>query len=148
MNNISVQSRIQVKKEMLRRVEDFSRTILEEIGIDGWEVSILLCGDGFVRELNKKYRNIDEPTDVLSFCQDEVFGDHPMYYSGDVVISLDRCRKQALENGVSENNELKKLLIHGILHLCGFDHEKRKDAEIMQDRENLLHIKYTEVRIV
>lgn len=88
------------------------------------EVSVTLTGDAEVRRLNKKYRKKDKTTDVLSF--EGGMGD-----LGDIVISIPQTRRQAKENGKSERKELAMLLVHGTLHLLGYDHIKPKDAKVM-----------------
>jgi len=91
--------------------------------VDGAEVNVLVTGDARVRELNRSYRRVDAPTDVLSFPGGE---DLPTggRWLGEVVISLDTARRQAVELGHGELEELEELLLHGILHLLGYDHEQ------------------------
>jgi len=113
------------------------------LGLKDAELSILFVNDRQMKELNHKYRGIDRTTDVLSFPQ--------MSYSvkrkalsvksydainaqrttllGDVVINLQAAKRQAPEHGLSFTGELRWLLIHGILHLIGYDHERSKYAE-------------------
>ncbi|MFA5820539.1 MAG: rRNA maturation RNase YbeY [Candidatus Gracilibacteria bacterium] len=85
------------------------------------DLGVLFCGDKKIRELNKKYRKKDKPTDVLSF------GYKKGVWSGDIIISLDTAKKQAKEKGHSLEKELEILFVHGMLHVAGFDHET--DAE-------------------
>jgi len=123
-------------------VEPFVIRVLERLDIDNWELSILFCNDAFIAELNKKYREIDGPTDVLSFEQgDEYIDDNDItwFNAGDIVISLDTLLKNAEQFGVSLNNELKRLLVHGVLHLDGMDHENNDpDQEMLEFQEHLL----------
>lgn len=106
------------------------------------ELSIVLTDDAAVRELNRTYRGTDAPTDVLSFAQSE--GDefaHPLGeapHLGDVVISLDTARRQAAEYGLALQDEVSHLLVHGVLHLLGYDHEQHDDAEIMRAHEDAI----------
>jgi probable rRNA maturation factor len=112
--------------EWLERARSFAKDVLDELGKDGWDLSLLLCDDGFIRGLNRQYRDRDEPTDVLSFEQGESYRDPEggtRYLAGDIVISLDSLGRNADENGVSRENELKRLIVHGVLHLSGMDHE-------------------------
>ncbi|MEE9543417.1 MAG: rRNA maturation RNase YbeY, partial [Thermodesulfobacteriota bacterium] len=80
------------------------------------EVSILLTDDEGIRELNEMYRDMDRPTDVLSFPLND------SYMLGDIVISLERVSVQAKDYSVSFDEELTRLLMHGLLHLLGYDH--------------------------
>lgn len=104
------------------------------------ELSILFTSDERIRELSNVYRKINKPTDVLSFSQREGgFAHINPNLLGDVVISIDTAKRQAEEIGHSLEKEIFILLIHGILHLLGFDHEKsRVDAGKMQSKEKEL----------
>ena len=115
---------------------------LAEQGIVGpVEVSLVVTDDAEVHQLNREYRGVDRPTDVLSFPQDEPVGDkfplvgpapRPL---GDIVISGDRVRAQAADYGHSQRRELAYLAVHGLLHLLGFDHETESEREIMRRAE-------------
>jgi probable rRNA maturation factor len=98
------------------------------------EVSILFCSDSFIHKLNRDYRNKDKPTDVLSFAQSEGLAADFSSSIGDLVISLDTARIQAKKFKHSLNRELQRLLIHGLLHLLGFDHENVTPAEAQKMR--------------
>ncbi len=121
----------------LDAVEPFIQSVLDDLGILNWELSVLFCNDSFIAELNKQYRSIDSATDVLSFEQGDEYTDEDgalLYVAGDIIISLDMLAFNAAEYGVSQDEELKRLLIHGILHLDGYDHEdehieRGEDAE-------------------
>ncbi|WP_226846713.1 rRNA maturation RNase YbeY [Dehalogenimonas etheniformans] len=112
------------------------------------EVGIYITGQDKIRELNRVYRSKDCPTDVLSFsffvkeasADATTHPDFPIVANsginlGEVVISLPQAEIQAVEYGHSLKKELARLLIHGIMHLLGFDHEVEADAVIMEDRE-------------
>jgi probable rRNA maturation factor len=107
------------------------------------ELSIVLTDDATVSRLNRDYRATDAPTDVLSFAQNEGDAapkrpkDAPAHL-GDVVISVDTALRQAAEAAISIQDELSHLLVHGILHLLGYDHERAKDAKIMRAREDAI----------
>jgi probable rRNA maturation factor len=108
---------------------------------DNWEVSLLFCGDEFIHELNREYRVRDEPTDVLSFPMGELYeeGETEYYLAGDIVISLPALRRNANEFGVNENEELARLLIHGLLHLSGMDHEDNEPSQpMLTEQEEIL----------
>jgi probable rRNA maturation factor len=114
-------------------VENFSGMVLEKIGIDGWEISLLFCSDDQIAEYNREFRKKECPTDVLSFSQEGFIekNNEQMYYAGDIVISMDSVKRNAHEYNVSENEELKRVLIHGILHLNGHTHESANSEEPM-----------------
>lgn len=110
------------------------------------ELSVLLVDDEEIRRYNRLYRGKDAPTDVLSFAQLE--GEGPgitalppgfLVPLGDIVVSIPRMREQAAEYGHGEDREFGFLLIHGLLHLLGFDHQDADDAKGMQEMaEDLL----------
>ena len=106
------------------KVEPFVQKALSELKFDGEEISMLLCNDTYMQELNKTYRNIDSTTDVLSFENDEEYEDEEGKWKcvGDIVISLDTLPVNADYFEESRNAELKRLIVHGLLHLNGMDH--------------------------
>ena len=105
---------------------------------DRLELSLALVGNREIRQLNAAYRKKDEPTDVLSFpAGDHLAGGAKIL--GDVVISVEQADKQAARAKRSREEELEILLIHGILHLLGYDHERSaKEARIMREMEKNL----------
>ena len=105
-------------------VEPFVNKVMGELKFDGEEISMLLCNDTYMQELNKTYRNIDSSTDVLSFENDEEYEDEEGKWkcAGDIVISLDTLPVNAEYFNESRNDELKRLIVHGLLHLNGMDH--------------------------
>jgi len=114
--------------------------ILQSLDCLEKEVSILFVDDAGIQKLNRQYRDIDQPTDVLSFPQT---GDEPDPLDspllGDVVISTEMAWRQAGEHGLGLEEELLLLLIHGILHLLGYDHERSEnDAHKMKTKTRQL----------
>lgn len=106
------------------------------------EVSVVLSDDRELRILNKEYRGKDEPTNVLSFPGDELDTDEDSFTSlgrpmilGDVVVAFETIRREALDQGKALADHAAHILIHGVLHLCGFDHERSEDAKIMEGLE-------------
>ena len=93
------------------------------------EVSIVLTNDKEIHKLNSKYRNIDKPTNVLSF----ELGDDILL--GDIYISLDTVMREAKDAGISVEEHTAHMVVHGMLHLLGYDHIKDKDAIIMETKE-------------
>lgn len=124
------------------RVENFISEVLNELNLKNWDISLLFCDDAFIKNLNKQYRDIDSPTDVLSFEQgDEYFDDagETRFMAGDIVISLDSLYFNAEEFNVEINEELKRLIVHGILHLNGMDHsDNSPEQEMLKFQEELL----------
>ena len=140
MNTIDIScERIEVPA-WLEEFRNFIQKVLDFLGINNWEVSFLLCDDYFMRELNLQYRDLDEPTDVLSFAiqadQEQNGFSAPVSYgtitAGDIVISVDTWERQSKELGINPEEELKRLAIHGILHLTGMTHKTNDtDKEAM-----------------
>lgn len=115
-------------------------------GEDVCELSILFTDDAEIQKLNSAYRFKNKPTDVLSFSLLE--GDDtgvPTTSLGDIAVSLETAEKQAPEYGNSFPEEILRLLIHGVLHLLGYDHENVSEAEVrrMQEKEDELFEKYS-----
>lgn len=116
--------------------EVVSRAVLSYLELAEAELSILLCDDATIHPLNRDYRGKDKPTDVLSFAQREgefAFVDDNLL--GDVIVSMDTTIRQAKERNHSTQTELRVLLVHGILHLLGYDHIEDDEAEIMEAKE-------------
>jgi probable rRNA maturation factor len=149
----------QKEKVRLKAVSGLAKIILKNLGCrENVELSILLTDNDGIQELNKRYLKKDKPTDVLSFLmygKDGKWGvggsrwkkvsPHPTSYTlhpiilGDIVISIETAKTQAKEDGVDLYEEIARLLIHGILHLFGFDHEKSsKEAQRMKKEEERL----------
>ncbi|MCF7913904.1 MAG: rRNA maturation RNase YbeY [Spirochaetaceae bacterium] len=147
MNRVEVSTKGIEPPVWLDKAAAFCKRILEKLDIHGWEVSLLFCDDTFIQSLNRQYRNKDEATDVLSFAafmdeQEKGFStlaDHATITAGDIVISLDTLQRHAQEFSVAESEELKRLLIHGILHLAGMDHATNSpEEEMLQKQEELM----------
>lgn len=121
-----------------KEIKSNIKKILDHVmKLKGYEVSVLVTSDEEIRKINEQKRGKDKPTDVLSFPISEA--DMPEGYKilGEVIISIDTMRKQAKEIGHSEKDEFYRLLVHGLLHLLGYDHEKSKyEEKIMQQKED------------
>jgi len=102
----------------------YAKMVLKEIKQNNWQLSILLCDDKTIKNLNNKFRKKNEPTDILSFNQGETIfdGKKSFYLPGDIVISLDSLKKNAQYFEITEDEELRRLVIHGILHLDHMEH--------------------------
>lgn len=114
--------------------------MLKNLNLPDAELSVLFVGDRAMRTLNRQYRGKDRTTDVLSFSLREgrFKGVQPDML-GDIVISVPTARSQALAAGLTLQQELERLLVHGLLHLVGYDHERcAADARTMQVKERSL----------
>jgi len=128
----------QVDEELLRRV--IAEALCHE-GIEGEiALSVVITDDGAVRELNREFRDVDAPTDVLAFGTGEesdfVTAPGEPAYLGDVIISYPRAVIQAEEYGHSINRELALLTAHGVLHLLGYNHVDEVERTEMWARQN------------
>lgn len=100
---------------------------------------MVLTGDGEIRDLNARYLGRDRPTNVLSFSMDEGIGEQRSRLLGDIVISVDTAERDARDGGIPLEDELLFLMIHGLLHLAGYDHEQAgSDGESMKALEREL----------
>ena len=126
-----------------KAVENIIEKVCAEVGrvyglTSGEELSILLCSNEKIHELNREYRQIDRSTDVISFALE----DSEQYYIegmpreiGDIFISIDHAKMQAEEYGHSFYREMCFLFTHGLLHLLGFDHMNEEDEKVMFSRQ-------------
>ena len=126
MNEVEISLEGMEAPTWIEQARRFALAVLAGLGKDAWDLSLLFCDDAFITGLNRQYRERDETTDVLSFEQGATyrnpFGEERVL-AGDIVISLDALARNAEEFGVSLDDELKRLIVHGILHLAGMDHE-------------------------
>lgn len=99
------------------------KTVEKVLSEDDIDIGILICSDEEIRKTNLQYRQIDRATDVLSFCSDEMDPDTGNRYLGDIIVSFESAFKQATFAGHDIQTEIAILLIHGFLHLLGFDHD-------------------------
>jgi len=120
------------------RVATWTRRILARTGVPRASVSILLCGDRRVRTLNREYRGNDRPTDVLSFSSGDVREAGGAGFLGDLVIGIPYAARQARVLGHSLSREIQVLLVHGILHLLGHDHETDGGSMFRLQRRTVL----------
>lgn len=121
-------------------VEPFLLKVMQKLNYDNEECSVMLCNDDFIKNLNNEYRKIDSATDVLSFENDESYEEDGVLWKnvGDIVLSVETLPKNAKYFEVPENTELKRLLIHGLLHLNGFDHgEEHIEKDVCPECEML-----------
>ncbi|HHX23941.1 MAG: rRNA maturation RNase YbeY [Tepidanaerobacteraceae bacterium] len=130
----------QKMEELVKLIVDI--TLSEEEVADNVEVSIVFVDNNYIHRLNKEYRGVDAPTDVLSFAMREAVSENDNIAEfqteellGDVVISLERAYEQSIEYGHSFEREVGYLLVHGLLHLLGYDHILDDDKIIMRQKE-------------
>ncbi len=99
-----------------------------------YNVSLLLCNNEYILELNKQFRGKDYPTNVLSFSDGEMLDD--IKYLGDIAISIPKIREEALEQNKTFRTHFLHMFTHGVLHLLGFDHQTPDDAKTMENLED------------
>ncbi|TVR90152.1 MAG: rRNA maturation RNase YbeY [Spirochaetaceae bacterium] len=153
MNTIEVSAEDVPLPTQADRIIAFVDAALRLLNKTHHEVSILLCSDERIREMNSTYRNKDEATDVLSFSQDDSSdeantavgvtqeltkqGQIPQLL-GDIVLALPYLRRQAEEYNVSFESEFKRMLIHGMLHLTGSHHDTEEQHRTMLERQEAI----------
>jgi probable rRNA maturation factor len=114
------------KRHRIKRTpwQEFAEQALQAIGERSKAATIVLVGDAAITKLNRQFRGRNYATDVLSFPADaEPFENADRQSLGEVVISVQRAAAQARPNGLTFDNEVRQLILHGLLHLCGYDHE-------------------------
>lgn len=139
MNDISFTNETNEDIKELEVLEKLINYALDYEKVNNAVFSITFINDDKMHELNKTYRNIDRTTDVLSFAfEDSIDGfssNIPIRMLGDIYISIDKAHEQALSYGHSYLRELSFLMIHGFLHLLGYDHMESDDEKVMFERQ-------------
>ena len=123
--DISYQKEEYKKIISIRQIEEWSKEIINQVRLENIFFSIFFCDDQTMTDLNKNYRDIDKTTDVLSFSQlegEEIIWTNKKFI-GDIVISIPQAVRQSEEIGKTALSEVKFLILHGFLHLLGYDHE-------------------------
>jgi probable rRNA maturation factor len=138
---------------LARHLRRIAKRLLETLNLQSAELSLVLVSDPVMHTLNHRWRGKNRPTDVLAFPQEDDVNEGsagarrtarttpslPERLLGDVVISVDTARKQALERGHTIGTEAERLLVHGVLHLIGYDHERSAaEARRMHRKERAL----------
>lgn len=132
---VDITNKIGSKKVSVRKLRDATRSVLKYLDQDQSELSLVLVDNREIQDLNHRYRNKNEPTDVLSFPPGEGLPEG-VSLLGDVIISLEQAERQAAKRRTTLEDEVESLLIHGILHLLGYDHERsRSEARVMRGME-------------
>lgn len=135
------------KERLCNNIESFVLKVMDALEFDKEEVSILLCNNEFIHKLNSEYRKVDSSTDVLSFENGAEYTDEEGAWrcAGDIVISIDALKENTVLYEESIDTELKRLLIHGLLHINGYDHfdeninkEEEPKCEMLKMQEEIL----------
>jgi probable rRNA maturation factor len=136
MVNLQVKHNVMLPmdRSILRRAAELTLEFTQKNKQSG--LTIVIGNDALIQKLNQQYRQVDAPTDVLSFPSGEVDSDTGDLYLGDVIISLPRAQEQAFTQGHPLADELQLLVVHGTLHLLGYDHAKVVDKKEMQDTQD------------
>lgn len=116
------------------RLKTIAERMLKHLSLLDCELSLLLCDDATIHELNLEHRGKDKPTDVLSFPQYEPMSSMSEYQGkplGDIVVSIDTAEKQAKSRRHDLMEEIRFLMAHGLLHLVGYDHETDEEEKVM-----------------
>lgn len=137
------QEKIALSEYMEKRLHDGLNAVAHLHGLDDMtEVDITIVDDEEIHTLNREYRNVDRPTDVLSFALDEGEEDEPElidgpeeHLLGDIIISAETAQRQGEEFGHGLEREIVYLAVHGLLHLLGYDHMTDEDKKIMRSKE-------------
>ena len=138
----NAQDKIVLGEYLEKRLQDGLNAVakLHDLA-DMTEVDITIVDDEEIHQLNRDYRNVDRPTDVLSFALDEDDEDEPellegqLHLLGDIIISAETATRQAEEFGHGLEREIVYLAVHGLLHLLGYDHMVEEDKVIMRAKE-------------
>ena len=116
--------------QTLQKKLEKTTQLVEKEGFNQGELSVIFCSDDYLLSLNKMYLNHDYFTDIITFSYNE-----EGIVSGDLFISVDRTKENAEKNNVSISNELARLVIHGMLHLCGFNDKSQEEINVIRNKE-------------
>ena len=130
-------------QEIIDNVTTAAETVGKLYGVENGEVSVTLTNNTYIHQLNKQYRGIDRPTDVLSFAlneseEPEIEDGPDVNVLGDLIISVERAQEQAADYGHSVRREVAFLTVHGMLHLLGYDHMEEADRLEMEAEQRFV----------
>jgi len=129
-----------IEIEELKMVEEVLKKAIEIEQPGTVNFNVIIVDNEYIHKLNKEYRKIDRPTDVITFAlednQDISYDEFRLL--GDIYVSLDKAKSQAIEYGHSFKREICFLAVHGFLHLLGYDHMEQEEEKIMFDRQELI----------
>lgn len=120
------------------RTKKWIRFIVEQEGFGIAGLNYIFCSDPYLLEVNKQYLNHDYYTDIITFDNSETDGE----IEGDIFISIDRVKENAEKESTTEAVELRRVLAHGVLHLCGIDDKSDEDKRIMRAKEDYYLTKF------
>lgn len=112
-------------------LEKWMSTVVNKEGKSLADISMIFCSDEYLLKVNQEYLDHDYFTDIITFDYSEA-----NFVSGDLFISIDRVNENAIDNQVSFLNELHRVMIHGVLHLCGYKDKSEEDEKMMRQKEN------------
>ena len=130
-------------QEIIDNVTTAAEMVGKLYGVENGEVSVTLTNNTYIHQLNKQYRGIDRPTDVLSFAlneseEPEIEDGPDVNVLGDLIISVERAQEQAADYGHSVRREVAFLTVHGMLHLFGYDHMEEADRLEMEAEQRFV----------
>ncbi len=134
---LNLQRKFKIDRELY---SVFAASIVPDVAEAGQTFTVAFVPDGRMKQLNETFRGKNTTTDVLSFPHEPDEFDPDKANLGDIVISAEQAQKQAKENGLTLEEEIKQLILHGLLHLCGYDHETdegQMNARELELREQL-----------
>lgn len=139
----SMPENLEIDVEIVDTVRKAAYTVGGLYGLDNAEVSITFTDNEHIHEINRNYRNVDRPTDVISFAlnegdEPEIEGGAPVNVLGDIIISVEKAVEQASDYGHSVEREVAFLTVHGMLHLLGYDHIEEDDRKEMRREEDFV----------
>ena len=128
----------------LSELKELLMNVSKDEGLDNILFNVIIIDNDRIRQLNNNYRGIDRETDVISFAleDDKTFNLEEIRVLGDIYISVEKARSQAIEYGHSFKRELSFLAIHGFLHLLGYDHMEKEEEEIMFKKQEEVLSRY------
>ncbi len=133
MNNVEIINETGIDLDYIKTMKDLIDYAIKHEKIKNVIFNIIIVDNKYIHKLNKEYRGIDRPTDVISFAleDNEDLIESDLRILGDIYISIDKVYEQAKEYGHSNLREICFLMIHGFLHLLGYDHIKEEEEKVM-----------------
>ena len=139
MINLEIDPQFETKVESILIEGAAQITLRHQSNLPNPALTIVITGDQQIQELNQQYRDVDTPTDVLSFQTEFIDPENQAHYLGDVIISFPRAAEQAQKRGHPVEDELQLLVVHGVLHLLGHDHvEQEVKARMWKAQDEIL----------